>query len=246
MGRTLYALARCKKRRNSADYANVAATSGLTLWFVADRESYGNNQAVPVWHDLAGMGYDLAQTAEGSQPIFCAAGVGGFPCVKFDGLDALLLFEPSVFTGWTDAEVFLVLNQQANPPYSNSQSGLWKVGSDVACDHFPLAADGRAWLGWGTGTRRAVGPTTVPSDRLTLLNVASAPGSYLVSVNNSLRFADTANTVAWASDALLGRSYNLDVFFYGAMQEMAIYGRALSDVERNAVARGLMKKYGIQ
>ena len=246
MGRTLYALARCKKRRNSGDYANVAATSGLTMWFVADKESYSNNQAVPVWHDLAGLGYDLAQSTEGSQPIFCAAGVGGFPCVKFDGLDASLLFESSVFVGWSDAEVFLVLNQQASPPLSNSQSGVWKVGSDVACDHFPLAADGRAWLGWGTDTRRAVGPTTVPSGSLTLLNVASAPGSYLVSVNNSLRFADTANTVAWASDALLGRSYNLDVFFYGAMQEMAIYGRALSDVERNAVARGLMKKYGIQ
>ena len=250
MGRTLYALARCKKRRNSGDYADVAAAGPARRLTMAG-VGVGDGVGVAEWmDDVLGVTVCVQNTGVNRPVYHASGGIGGLAYVGFDGIQQYFdgmagdvnLWD---WAGWTAGEVFVVVSSGEAPPTDPLKTGLWVAGTHGMNEHFPYTS-GHGFLGWGSDTRRDVGSLSFPTGSCSLLNIWSRTGGGGAYLNGVCLLSTGSNNFGLLNSAqLLGRSVDNNVFFYGKMYELVAYGRVLSDVERTKVGRGLMKQYGI-
>lgn len=61
----------------------------LEAWWKADAGITLNGSNVSQWDDQSGNGKNLTQATAGSQPLYVASGINGFPSLTFDGVDFL-------------------------------------------------------------------------------------------------------------------------------------------------------------
>jgi hypothetical protein len=221
-----------------------SAIPGLRLWLRAD-VGVGTNEArqLETWLDQTCSGLDALQSSATKRPVL-GTNQGGNPVVWFYGTNYLNL--PSFTTnGWAEADGFLVIKAEADPPTTLRQ-------------HWTFGGTGGAWYPHTDGSiyddffrRGNATGTTNPAVPLTdrhLYNATSTSAAWTSRINGTVIYTDTNNVFGFwdqPQGARLGAGGNVHEGFQGYIGEVLIYGRVLSDAERSRVQNYLNARYTI-
>lgn len=218
---------------------NIPA-EGLTLWLSADQNVTIVSGLVSSWGHLLNPGFIRAEQAtSGARPTITNNAINGHPSVTFNGVSQFLSIGGSSNNPILDASSFTVFSLQSNG------NTLWCRGRDSA---------GR---GWSARDREFI--TTIP--HTTYRSVSNIPtasgyrlvvtrftqnGSYDMWVNDTKASGNTSpgselrSSSVWLDLGLAGRN---TFFVEGAIAEILIYAKALSDEEMIQVKRYFYGKY---
>jgi len=188
---------------------------GVIQWQKPDDKStvIKINELISKVTDKSGNSNDLTQSIISNQPSLIPNIANGKDVIRFTGFNPKFLESPSL-QALTEAEVFIVVKIETDPPLFNTQSGLWTYSASPQSAHYPLP-DGRILESFGTNTRT---PTFIPlidlSSQFRIYNVISTPTEYTVNIDSTQIFTRATNTVAFSSGVnLLGESLPGPQFF---------------------------------
>lgn len=234
-----------------SDYA------GLELWLKGDAGVFtddaastpatNNGDVIAVWQDQSGNARHATQTVNGNRPTLdVTVGLGGKNVIDFASASSHFLNLPNFLTGFTAAEVWIVMKPAADPPAS-SAAGIWKFGSDTTNADFYTWTDGSAYIGFGTTVRKSAGNPAISIAAWHVLRVLSAASDYKVwtTPDDVLLFSTATNTVGWTTTPTLGRSTGSSVNYHlnGKIAEIFIYSQARSTAERAALMAYIAGRY---
>lgn len=232
-----------------SDYSNeaVATTSTnqqsmpldqLKLWLKGDAiQEVGQ---ISFWGDQSGNTNHVTQTGTSSARPEARTNVfNGRPVVHFDAVNDFFNL-PNLFSGATQAEVFVVLKATADASAGGTRS-LWRIGSYSGWGGAYPAGSG-ASLGddFANNAFRDAGVPGMPISRVNLYNIYSKSGDWGMFLNGLALYKTNVNTVAFWNPMTLGSSGG---FFDGDIAEILMYRRTLATQERDAVAAYLAHKY---
>jgi len=232
--------------RNAIGF-DPTAISGLKLWLRADVLALADGTAVSSWTDSSGLGNHATQETGANQPLFKTAILNGKPVIRFDGTNDRLDTSGSASLNFTEATIFVVRNNQANPCalliaqsggtvnnafimydkriYHHSAPGVNKnlshqnspAGFFVQSGRFGVAPAELELWLDGVGSTQSNGTSGTPSD-YTVINRAATVGSMNPPGPEKLN---------------------------GDIAEIIVYDSALSEWNRKAVEQWLGQKYAI-
>ena len=220
----------------------AASEDGLVLHLDAGKLSQAG--PLPVWPDLSGQGHDVYQMEPAQQPEFSPEFAGSRPAVVFHGQQ------------WMDGPVVLPLGAK-----SLTYVAVWQRrdvnGSQSVLEQAEPGVGHRAAL---LTTDTAYGFNGEYNDQHFLLPYR--PGVFAVSIlrlfpdgrvtllHNGYRksgFIDVAKQEIGADRLRIGgKIYTDGERLDGAIQEIQVYDRALTDDEADQLSADLIKKWGIQ
>jgi hypothetical protein len=211
--------------------ASPTDITGCQLWLDASQMSLADGVEVATWADLSGNARDWVQSVPGTRPL-CKTGIlNGLRVVRFNGADDVL-DGPNFLTGFTAAEIFILVKVDADPPAGVAQSGLWSFGNSGDSVHFPYTS-GVVYDDFGSTVRKDTGdPTLSLSSAFRLYNVSTASGAWTSRVDGTQHFTTATNTVGWSTAPRLGSSSDNTKFLDGDIAEIALYNAVLSGGDR--------------
>lgn len=244
-----------------------ASVPGLKVWLRAD--SIGINDATQVrvsgasrfvtrWADVSGHANDARQAAEPLQPLLIAgaAGLGGLPAVRFDGVNDLLRLGA---VPAQDHFTLIVVARTVVPHEIDPESASGVGGVSGQCYLFGAAHGGdfNAGAGLSVGTNGVSvyehGSNYMPA--LAVYEGAVGSGFVVLSVlytgrrpslflqGHLVRAGLTSPRAVVRAPVEIGSgSYGA---FQGELAEMLLFERALEDAERRGVEESLARKYGL-
>lgn len=215
---------------------------GLYMWLRADQGITLNGSSVAAWDDITANNNDWEQTTAAEQPLFVADAMNGEPVVRFDGVDNGLT-AGDILTGLTEAEVFVVLKIDTDPPGNEAQSGLW-VMSGAQATHYPYT-DGVIYESFGTDTRKTVGDPTPLLTSPRIYNISTAANAWTARLDGAELHTTGTNTVGWTANPVIGPSAGGTYFLDGDIAEVLLYDAVLSAGDRTLVHAYLGARYGI-
>ncbi len=245
--------------------------SELVLWLHPDASQLElADDKVTTWKDASGYGNHMIAPGEGYRPTLQAQAFGGSGTVRFDGQDDMLLRDGFTPERLPVATVFIVAAPSSN---SGEFDGLISAGNRNSEDSFTgfhLDLGGHAWTGC---TDKYPDPTSalntlnVQSAKTTvhcgqdfLDDEVPFEGLAIIAVTidgqqTSVRLDGKPQKVAGGGSDLLtvpqvrlGARFHRQKyqgFFDGAISEVLVYGRSLSDAELAKVESYLGSKYGV-
>lgn len=214
----------------------MVGDSRLVCWLREDYviDGYGNAQQ---WTDRTANANHFTQSDQVKRPA-PSTGINSKSTLYFDGVSCIM--QGPSFSGLTDGECFLV-GKNDNDPGVGYADSLWKFGTSVSNEHFTYSGDGKAYLGWGSDTRKSCGD---PGPSLTnpwMLNVISTSSEWTANLNNAGFYSTGTNTVAWSSTSYLGSDNSR--YFQGHLAEYIMFNAKLSSGERSDVQTYLQTRY---
>jgi hypothetical protein len=220
----------------------------LALWLKADAGLVqgGSNQPVSQWSDQSGNGMNALQTYANNRPQWEAGALNGLPAVQFNGSSYLNL--PDFLDGTVGAEAFVVLRAATNTPPVPSE--LWTFGGGRMYHSAYPAPDGSVAEDFGSTAMMSLGVPAQPLNQYNVYEVMGQNGSWAAWLNGMLLASTTNNVYGYNSVPMLGRRFTggngVDQYFNGAVAELLVFNRPLTDSERTNVNSYLINKYGLK
>jgi hypothetical protein len=220
------------------------------VWLRADTGVSSNSiNQLTTWADQTTNHNDAAAYILEPNPVLVANVLNGKPVLRFDGTRVYLRLNPNTcLTGLTRAaEAFIVLRAATN---INATYGLWtltKQTDPYYASYYPDSGTGQIMDSFGSTFGRVMGVPLLRIDQFHVYNPASAVGQWTARLNGKLQYSDNINApVAFSDQPYIGyNSGEYSPWFKGDMAEILIFGRVLSDAERDAVGFYLNNKYAL-
>ena len=230
-----------------ADASGVSATSnlprrGLLLWLRSDRGVTNTDGYVSLWADQSGHNFDATQDDPNFRPTQVVGGIAGHPAVHFDGSDDFLNLPTLTADFAAGLTIFAVVNEQTPASYNSIVE--FSNGSETDDIDFGEYQDNLAY---------EVADNSTTGNSLTygvaqLVGVVHRADTTLVLRSNgqnagAAQFAlpdSTAREQNFVGKSLYGDSAT----FPGLLAELLVYGRALNEVEVQAVETELKGRWG--
>ena len=255
---TYYYRVRAINLEQWSDYSSVAQAGtfvggadvpfgNLALWLKADAGLVqgGSNMPVNQWADQSGNGKNAIQTSGNNRPQWVARALNGLPEVQFNGSSFFYL--PNFLGGTVGAEAFVVLRAATNTPAVPSE--LWSFGGATTWHSAYPAPDGSLTEDFGSTTMMSLGVPAQPLNQYNVYEVMGQNGIWAAWLNGMLQGSTTNSVYGYNSTPMLGRRYTpgngVDQYFNGAVAELLVFNRSLSDSERTTVNNYLKGKYGL-
>jgi hypothetical protein len=230
----------------------LSVTTDLQLWLKADAGvTLNSSGGVAQWDDQSGNANHAVQATETLAPANVPNAQNGRPVLRFDGVDDYLSVASSASLSFAgDLTTFFVVRFSDFATYR----AVWaKTAGNLPAptDFYTLPGSGRPQVYRGNGTTASLGAYASP--------VALTAGSYLTvgfsmegtTCTHYLASQPTgsgtiaAMTADTGAPVLIGTRGDLFTKMKGEIAEILIYSRALTALERAAVADYLAQKYGI-
>ncbi len=213
-----------------------------------------SNGLVTTWYDQSGNGRDASDPDDGDRPNIVTAGgldlatSNKLPALRFDGSDALTLFEGLL----SDVSVSSVQEFSTAPSSSNSlamrfwnfafdNSTRFSIGVEGGGD-FAIARSGGSFLTAESGTTLGTDETIFAT---ALVNFSSSPDSYDIFVNGNQEF--DVNNITNLTDAnrfvIGGQDTGGTRGLNGYSQEVILYSRVLGTDEWTAIYNNQVSFY---
>jgi hypothetical protein len=109
-------------------------TTDLVGWWKANSLSLSDLDLVSTVVDSAGNGWDLTQTNATYKPVYRTNVINGYPAIRFD---TQFFDVPSLFSGVTEGEIFIIFQIDNDPPLLSANTGLYTLGGGNERGHFP-------------------------------------------------------------------------------------------------------------
>ncbi len=207
-------------------------------------DAIGDGAAITQWADKSGQGHHAKQPTPALQPAYEKNGLGPKPALRFDGDDCLASPVLHQWSGeWT---LFAVASLDRDA--SNNWRGI--VGNRFgrgAAHWWTLGtkSDGTCYLETAAG--KGVSTRFVLKNASTQIYSVVRRDSGLVLFANgvSAGTATMANVGGRANELRVGRWFGSGQGWDGLIAEIIIYGRSLSDRERQSVESYLSGKWGV-
>jgi len=219
----------------------VPVTAGLELWLDASDGStfsYDSGSAVSEWRDKSGQGNHASTAA--NFPTRIAAGTGGLPAVDFNR-DPLTIPGGLAIGAGQDRTLFLVMDYTTltnnNELIGTSTAQMLDVGTWTSSQRLRVR----------DGSDNAFSPAGSLPTGSSLVAVRTDGLDTTAWRNGVPILSDGAGVFDWTMAASLqvgganfaGREY------VGRLSEVAVYDRALTDVELEATTLDLQRKYSL-
>jgi hypothetical protein len=221
------------------------AIAGLQLWLdAAQIANAADGSTLAQWNDSSGNGRTATQATVGMRPQYQAGGLNGRPAVAFDGTDDHLGLPAAIVSGAQARTVFVAMR----PDIIGNRGAIDLGNGTTPTNAFLLTPE--------IGVRVAGGNRLWPGATASVATVVAVP----VQLNGAM----TADLSAWRDGTQLTPSSTVNVAvntngngtvgsytaiptsfgFAGTIAEIAVYDRAVSPAERQAVETYLRAKYG--
>lgn len=218
---------------------NAKVIPNLICWLDAwQLVGYADGQAVNLWPDMSGNGYD---GTSGGGPLYQAVAKNGLPACKFVGNTVTMTnLGANGFSGISEGTVFVV----------------YAADSDVDGNYGVFTLDGAGdgfwrWGGNGSGfmalfrSARLGGPADQPNDGTWHYHsVRSGPVNGYQMWRNGSKDIDTTASWGISTDGRLS-AQNVHTLSPGWISEVRVYNRELSDAEVADTEAGLAAKWGL-
>lgn len=223
--------------------------AGLVLWLdAADSSSYTVATGVSEWRDKSGNGRTFSQSTGNNQPAVSANAQNGRTAFVFDGSNDSLS-GPSALSVTSTHSVFAVVNPTVRKIAGflagsvNTEFTYGEGSASFSGNKFAVFGLARAVYGGGTITTGAYQVVSAVCAGSTL------PGDLSMWTNGTggtvaVTTAGTAPVAAMTGPFTVGVSA-ASQFWNGAIGEVLVYSRSLSNAERVRVERALGRKWGI-
>ena len=223
---------------------------GLAAWFRGDSADGPDGAALPRWTDRSGNGRDAVQAVPSSRPRLLHRRLRGHAVLKFDGTDDFLSFNLPV-NGLEGMTILLVAANDAD-----------RTGGPTHGQHAALFWGETELWGWiyvtpfQTNVKYRFGTTqsgnlpaysrAVPvGNAFTLTTVVKdrTEERLFVQGKQVLRQSDRLPSIKGTVDTVTIGKGAFDTCFPGAVAELIVYARALTDGERRDAEAYLLRKY---
>lgn len=206
-----------------------ADESDLELWLSGAALTGGEGDPIATWTGSS-HGRNGSQSDASRRPTVALNQIGTNPAARFfgtDGSDFQWLDLPNFLTGFTEAEIFIVIKVD-NDPGMVPASGLWQFGNSGEDVHFPYA-DGVIYDGFGTTARKTtVNPTPSLSSAFHTYNVTTKAGGWTSRLDGTQLYTTATNTVGWTTAPKLGRMGGATLWLNGYIGEVFMFSRELT------------------
>jgi len=221
--------------------------SNLELWLdAADGDTITESGgALSQWDDKSGNVRHATQGTGALQPIYTTGLLNGLPGIVFDDSDDFMALASQPIIGTTARTLFFVARsdtQSALSPFMaltddlTGSGGAYDISAEIA-----VRVDG--------GNAIYANDDMSSASILTLLNEASEDVEETVAyLNGALLIQSSANAIAIdtnTGNALLGITSSTNNTLDGALHEIIIYSKLLSEIERVTVHNYLSSRWGI-
>jgi hypothetical protein len=239
------------------------APGALVFGVEADKiEGVADEGLIQTWADFSGNGFDATQATEASRPTLQLNVLNGYPVVRFDGSDDRMALSGSglsILRNVAGASVLAVAKYTSAAAAraifvasTDDVLGTARVAifAGVAAGEFHsnarrLNADAGAGLNYGTVDTAAFVIQTLVVDCVdgshsSYINNGSANANALASSGGNFSDTDSAAIRVGANAAAAAGQ-----FFVGDLAAILVYNVALTTAQRQYLARGYGRKYGI-
>jgi hypothetical protein len=207
---------------DASDLATITATAGK----------------VSQWGDKSSFARHLTQPTAGLQPQTGIRTVNGLNVIDFvTGTERL---NATPFMSGTTAATILCVFAYDTGGLVASGGGPFSDWGTSGLDNLWTYDDDHVYIDWGQTTRPNCGLYTTNEPRQ--VSVVTAANDWRVYISGSVFFSTATNTVAWGTAPGVGSQPSKG--WNGAIAEIVIYSRALSDSERVTVQNYLNMKWG--
>lgn len=220
---------------------------GLLQWFKADAiTGASDTDPLAAWTDQSGNGFDATQVTPAQQPVYRTGQINSLPAVQFVSPSHFFnLTNP--FTSQTEAELFVVVKLNNDPPTTNKW-GQWRFAGTGDNNAFPFT-DGVIYDGFCSTLRKTVGNPTPSLAAWRLYNTSSAASSWIARLDGTQIFSTTSNVFSSAATGTMGTfrllgataSVNMD----GFIAEVILFDHVLSAEDRTTVESYIADKYAL-
>ena len=213
-------------------------TSGMAIWLSADSGTeYSATGVASGWRDLSSNAYFASQSKTANQPTFSTGVVNGRPTIHFSSPANQYFTLPSIMSGATAGEVFIV-----NRVATGSYQAMYDFGTGGGTVY--PSSDGTIRDDFGISSQVNAGPASVSLTSFHLYNAsAQTGGSWTLRLNGDIQAVVPMNNTGFTTAPTLGSSPGN--FFSGDIAEVIVYTRTLTVAERTAVAQYLTQKYAL-
>lgn len=225
---------------NGSLTADVSAFAPLVWHAARFLVGFNDGDPVPFAADFSGRGNHGA--AVGTAPVYRTEMLYDLPAFRFDDASWSLA---NVFSTLTQAEVFVVVKVDEDPPTNGVQSGIWWLGNYALGSHFPYS-DGVVYEVFGASVRKTIGNLTPSLAAWRVYNV-SAASEWTARLDGAVIYAESGNTVFFNSTPRLGSGgigtpeYRLK----GFIAEFLVFPHVLDTATRTKVNNRLKELYGL-
>jgi hypothetical protein len=242
---------------------SLPVARGILAWHIADHAdntytSIGaGNFRVSTLADLTGNGNHLtdAGAAEGpSEPARTDSSViatqNGRQPVNYGGNGGYSVWPTSLFTGVTEAELWIVVRAAGGDPNSHFNGidwyeKCWTLGPGTGTARWARHDSGTADTGgisedFGSSVTRDLGDAPGSLAGFRIYNVRAATGQWVAALDGTVFYTDTSNTVQFSTAPWMGDGgANIDIC------EIVLYSNILTTDERALVLAALQSRWGL-
>jgi lysophospholipase L1-like esterase len=246
----------------AVDYTVTTAGAGTRDWIPTDLgtklktwlrpEAFaGSAEAanLSTWTDASGNGNDFAGAGASGPPAVTATnGLNGFKAIYFtknSGSYYKPATSPTTYTsGRTSTSTFFVCRNASVAATNGGPVSAWGSNAD---EYWPLASDGKLYLGYGATTRKSsITISPVDLTQWHVFGMVSAASDWRLHIDGNTTFSTTTNTVGNGTDPRIGYNLAIGTAFGGYLEEVVDCNTALTTTERQLVEGYLAWKYGLQ
>jgi hypothetical protein len=216
--------------------------ANLLIWWRTDALDNvihfdGFNNVFTTFTDQSGNGNN--GTWDGARATVTPSGTGSLTTGTASSFGATYILPSGCMTGVTSAQIFMVLQQAADPPGDIGVSGLWYFSPQNGINsHYPYV-DGVIYDGWSSNTRFTTGNPSVSLTTWHRLCVKGEASGYEMWLNGVSHYSNgTSCGSDWQTVPRFGVSGPSFYGWRGNILEMIVY----SDV-KNSTDRGLVDQY---
>lgn len=247
----------------------IESISGLTVWLRADVGVTTSGSEVTTWADQSGNGNDFVGVADaGTRPTYnsSSSDLGGQPSIEFAGNGDYFLDTDgeSYINGLTEFTLFLVYKSDQ----TNTDRGLWNIQNPNESDEiFTIRYDASGANGGdtftnvvktgilnNTATNQLESFSDIQTTNSQIMSLQWDSGTsfdiYVDGILNNPSYASSppSGTISGADRVIVGKGSKDDPFtsnmsWDGQIAEVILYGRSISDSERQSVEDYLSEKY---
>jgi hypothetical protein len=238
-------------------YVSPLPVAGARLWLEA-RLITGlvDGNSVDPWPDMSGNGHDAVGSASAgtADPIYkTGMGPTSHPCIRFNGTTQGLDLPTAVRTGLTSGELFLVIDNDGDPPPSAQTGHPLQMGGAATSSiaHLPFT-DSNIYETFGTNTRKTVGNPATSLARgagvkYAVYNVRSASGAFSAHLDGTQIFTTATNTVGFSAyGPYVGHANGTtdNRWYDGDVALIAVFDHVLSSGDRTLMHNYINTHYG--
>lgn len=223
----------------------------LALWLDANDASTitETSGSVSQWNDKSGNNSHATQSTGAAQPITGTRTANGLNALDFDGTDDFMDLPSSLYTGLGEGNntMFFVFKNDAPDDQQRYISGFAFGGGSTRYGLIYSLTLGSDISGFNASSFDPVNLDTITADTDTHIDGVTRNGSNVTVFRDGSTHIKTEvkGSNVTVTGMRLGANGTPSEFLHGALCEILIYKKALTDAEKNLVGNYLATKWGI-